>query len=169
MGNCDSDGVIHMSWSRTSCPSYTLLSRSPSMSLLCILISGKTTQHPLMAKAMDLAQNSVMLSSQQSYRSLWNKWETFLHKYFPPVWTDIEYKFVQYNTLLDRLLMFVTYLAHEIKCNVRSIPSKMSALRHGMVTRLVKCCNAFDNDLLRSVKQGIALLPAPSKGLHSSI
>jgi len=57
--------------------------------------------------------------------------------------------------------MFVTYLAHELKCNVRSIPSKMSALRHGMVTRLVKCCNAFDNDLLRSVKQGIALLPAP--------
>ena len=131
------------------------------MSLLCTLISGKTTQHPLMAKAMDLAQNSVMLSSQQSYRSLWNKWETFLHKYFPPVWTDIEYKFVQYNTLLDRLLMFVTYLAHELKCNVRTIPSKMSALRHGMVTRLVKCCNAFDNDLLRSVKQGIALLPAP--------
>ena len=38
----------------------------------------------------------------------------------------------------------------------------MSALRHGMVSRLVKCCNAFDNDLLRSVKQGIALLPAPA-------
>ena len=26
---------------------------------------------------------------------------------------------------------------------------------------MVKCCNAFDNDLLRSVKQGISLLPAP--------
>ena len=38
----------------------------------------------------------------------------------------------------------------------------MSALRHGMVSRLVKCCNAFDNDLLRSVKQGISLLPAPA-------
>jgi hypothetical protein len=113
-----------------------------------------------MAQAIDLAQNLVMLSSQKSYRSLWNKWEIFLHKYFPPVWTDIHYKIIDYNTLLDRLMMFVTYLAHELKCNERSIPSKMSALRHGMVTRLVKCCNAFDNDLLRSVKQEIALLPA---------
>ena len=58
--------------------------------------------------------------------------------------------------------MFVTYLAHELRCNVRSIPSKMSALHHGMVSRFVKYCNAFDNDLLRSVKQGIALLPAPA-------
>jgi hypothetical protein len=38
----------------------------------------------------------------------------------------------------------------------------MSALRHGMISRFVKCCNAFDKDLLRSVKQGIALLPAPA-------
>jgi hypothetical protein len=114
-----------------------------------------------MAQALVLAHNSVMLSSQKSYRSLWNKWEIFLHKYFPPVWNDIQYRTLDYNTLIDRLLMFVTYLAHELKCNVRSIPSKMSALRHGMVSRLVKCCNAFDNDLLRSVKQGISLLPAP--------
>ena len=69
---------------------------------------------------------------------------------------------VEYNTLLDRLLMFVTYCAHELRCNLRSIPRIMSALRHGMVSRLVKCCNAFDNDLLRSVKQGIAHLPAPA-------
>jgi hypothetical protein len=117
--------------------------------------AGTKTHHPLMAQAMILVQNSVKLSSQKSYRSSWNKWEIFLHKYFPPVWTDT-------NTLLDRLLMFVTYLAHELRCNVRSIPSKMSALRHGMVSRLVKCCNVFDNDLLRSVKQGIALLPAPA-------
>jgi len=114
-----------------------------------------------MAQAMVLAKNSVMLSSQKSYRSSWNKWEAFLHKYFPPVWADTHYNMIDYNTLLDRLLMFVTYLAHELKCNVRSIPSKMSAVRHAMVSRLVKCCNAFDNDLLRSVKQGIALLPAP--------
>ena len=111
---------------------------------------------------MTLAQNSVMESSQKSYRSTWHKWEIFLNKYFAPVWTDADYKIVSYNTLLDRLLMFVAYLAHELKCNVRSIPSKMSALRHGMISRFVKCCNAFDNDLLRSVKQGIALLPAPA-------
>jgi hypothetical protein len=124
--------------------------------------SGTTAQHPLMAQAMVLAQNSVQLSSQKSYRSSWNKWKIFLHKYFPPVWTETHYKIIGYNTLLDRLLMFVTYLAHELRCNVRSIPSKMSAIRHGMVSRLVKCCNVFDNDLLRLVKQGIALLPAPA-------
>jgi len=133
-----------------------------SVVVVVYCISGTTAQHPLMAQALVLAQNSVMLSSQKSYRSLWNKWEIFLHKYFPPVWNDIQYRTLDYNTLIDRLLMFVTYLAHELKCNVRSIPSKMSALRHGMVSRLVKCCNAFDNDLLRSVKQGISLLPAPS-------
>jgi len=31
---------------------------------------------------------------------------------------------------------------------------------HGL-SRLVKCCNAFDNELLKSVKQGIAHMPAP--------
>ena len=128
------------------------------MSFHMFCFSGTTEQHPLMAQAMVLAQNSVMESSRKSYRSTWNKWEIFLHKYFPPVWTDTHYKNIDYNTLLDRLLMFVTYLAHELRCNVRSIPSKMSALRHGMVSRLVKCCNAFDNDLLRSVKQGISLI-----------
>ena len=56
--------------------------------------------------------------------------------------------------------MFVTYCAQELKCNVRSIPSIMPALRHGMVSRLVKCCNAFDNELLKSVKQGIAHMPS---------
>jgi len=38
----------------------------------------------------------------------------------------------------------------------------MSALRHGMVSRLVKCCNVFDNDLLRTEKQGAVPLPAPA-------
>jgi len=58
--------------------------------------------------------------------------------------------------------MFVTYCAQELKCNVHSIPSIMSALRHGMVSRLVKCCNAFNNELLKSVKQGIVHMPAPA-------
>jgi hypothetical protein len=105
---------------------------------LLFCFSGTTAKHPLMAQAMVL--------SQKFYRSLWNKWEIFLHKYFPPVWTDIQYTIIDYTTLLDRLLMFVTYLAHELRCNVRSITSKMSALRHGMVSRLVRCCNVFDND-----------------------
>jgi len=119
-------------------------------------------KHPLMEQAMLLAKNSVALSSQKSYQSSWNKWEKFLLKYFSPVWTTDNYLTVDYNSLLDRLLMFVTYCAHELKCNVRSIPAIMSALRHGMVSRLVKCCNVFDNDLLRTVKQGIAHLPAPT-------
>ena len=44
------------------------------------------------------------------------------------------YKNMQYSELLEKLLMFVTYCAYELKCNVRSIPSIMS---YGMVTRLV--------------------------------
>ena len=111
---------------------------------------------------MLLAKNSVMKLSQKSYGSTWNKWEKFSSKYFPPLWTDQTYVTVDYDTLLDRLLMFVTYCAQELKCNVRSIPSIMSALRHGMVSRLVKFCNAFDNELLKSVKQGIAHMSAPS-------
>jgi hypothetical protein len=114
-----------------------------------------------MAQAMLLAKKSIALSSQKSYQSSWNKWEKFLLKYFSPVWTTEKYSTITYNALLDRLLMFVAYCAHELKCNVRSIPSIMSALRHGMVSRLVKCCNVFENDLLRTVKQGIAQLPAP--------
>ena len=119
-------------------------------------------RHPLRAQAMLLAKNSVMESSQKSYESTWTKWEKFSRKYFPPLWTDQNYINVEYDILLDRLLMFVTYCAQELKCNVRSIPSMMSALRHGMVSRLVKCCHAFDNDLLKSVKQGIAHMPAPA-------
>ena len=53
-------------------------------------------QHPLRTQAMLLAKNSVMKSSQKSYRSTWHKWETFSSKYFPPLWTDrIRYFFRQ--------------------------------------------------------------------------
>ena len=126
-----------------------------------VCFTDKSAQHPLRAQAMLLAKSSVMESSQKSYAGTWNKWITFCSKYFPPLWTSQQYVTVDYDTLLDRLLMFVTYCAQEIKCNIRSIPSIMSALRHGMVSRLVKCCHAFDNELLKSVKQGIAHLPAP--------
>ena len=125
-------------------------------------ITDNYVPHPLRAQAMLLAKNSVMESSQKSYGSTWNKWEKISRKCFPPIWTDKTYINVDYDTLLDRLLMFITYCAQELKCNLRSIPSIMSALRHGMVSRLVKCCNAFDNELLKSVKQGIAHMPAPA-------
>ena len=61
-----------------------------------------------------------------------------------------------------QLLMFVRYCAYEIKCNVRSIPGTMSGLRHGTVERLVTCCAAFDDELLKTVKQGVSKLPAPA-------
>ena len=38
----------------------------------------------------------------------------------------------------------------------------MSALRHCMVARFVKCCKVFDDDLLKNVKHGISQLPAPA-------
>jgi hypothetical protein len=132
------------------------------LSFILICFADGYAQHPLRAQAMLLAKNSVMESSQKSYRSTWNKWEKFCIKYFPPAWTEQIYVTINYDTLLDRLLMFVAYCAQEIKCHVRSIPSIMSALRNGMVSRLVKCCHAFDNELLKSVKQGIAYMAAPA-------
>ncbi len=148
--------VIFLTWNRQSSLAHAahntyilLVILISAVVTMCICSTGTRDKHPFLAQAMILAKNSVMESSQKSYQSTWNKWEIFLHKYFPPVWTDTHYNNIDYTTLLDRLLMFVTYLAHELRCNVRSIPSKMSALRHGMVSRLVKCCNAFDNDLLQ--------------------
>ena len=132
------------------------------LSFTHICFTDDCVQHPLRTQAMLLSKNSVIKSSQKSCRSTCHKWEKFSSKYFHPLWTEQTYVTVEYDTLLDRLLMFVTYCAQELKCNVRSIPSIMSALRHGMVSRLVKCCNAFDNELLKSVKQGIAHMPAPA-------
>lgn len=72
------------------------------------------------------------------------------------------YKYIHKSELLQKLLMFVTYCAYELKCNARSIPSIMSGVRYGMVTRLVQCCSAFDDEILKAVKQGISKLPAPA-------
>ena len=69
---------------------------------------------------------------------------------------------MQYSELLEKLLMFVTYCAYELKCNVRSIPSIMSSIRYGMVTRWVQCCTAFDDEILKAVKLGASKLPAPA-------
>ena len=89
---------------------------------------------------------------------------TVLIQVFSASMEDQNYVTVNYDTLLDRFLMFVTYCAQELRCNVRSIPSIMSALRHGMASRLIKCCNVFDNELLRTVKQGITHMPSPADG-----
>lgn len=69
---------------------------------------------------------------------------------------------MQEPQLLHQILMFVSYYAYEIKCNVRSIPGIMSGLWHGMVERLVTCCAVFDDELLKTVKQGVSKLPAPA-------
>jgi len=129
---------------------HTCIYRATDFTLSFILLcfADDYVPHPLRAQAMLLAKNSVMESSQKSYGSTWRKWEKLCCKNFPPMWTDQIYVTIDYDTLLDRLLMFVAYCAHEIKRHVRSIPSNLSALRHGMVSRLVKCCNAFDNELL---------------------
>lgn len=47
------------------------------------------------------------------------------------------YRNMQKSELLQKLLMSVTYCAYKIKCNVGSIPSIMSGIRHGMVTRWI--------------------------------
>ena len=58
---------------------------------------------------------------------------------------------------MSQSTIFVAYCAHEIKRHVRSIPSILSALRHGMVSRLVKCCNAFDNELLNPSNKALRI------------
>ena len=119
-------------------------------------------QHPLWEKAKHFAKNSVASSSQKSYQSAWNKWEKFLTKYFFPNLREHQYVHVQALWLLKKLIMFVTYCATELKCNVRSVPAIMSAQRHGMGARFVKCCKVFDDNLLKNVKQEISHLPAPA-------
>ena len=96
-------------------------------------------------------QNLTISQKSQNNNSLQKSTNT---KYTP------NYKNMQYSELLEKLLMFVTYCAYELKCNVRSIPSIMSSIRYGMVTRLVHCCTAFDDEILKAVKLGASkLLP----------
>ena len=111
---------------------------------------------------MHSAQHSIAASSQKAYQSAWNKWEKFLTKYFVTTMSQNDYQKLQKSDLLRQLLMFVSYCAYELKCNVRSIPGIMSGLRKGMVRRLVPCCEAFDDELLKTVKQGVSKLPAPA-------
>lgn len=68
--------------------------------------------------------------------------------------------YVEANTILDLLLMFVSYCVFELRCNIRSIPEIMSALRYAFVIKLVDCAPFYD-PLLRTVKQGVANMPAP--------
>ena len=111
---------------------------------------------------MHSAKNSIVPSSQKAYRSAWNKWEQFLAKYKDKKITQKDYQKMQEPQLLHQILMFVSHYAYEIKCNVRSIPGIMSGLWHGMVERLVTCCAVFDDELLKTVKQGVSKLPAPA-------
>ena len=48
--------------------------------------------------------------------------------------------------LLEYLVMFVSYCAYDLQCNVRSIPFITSAVRKGMLLRSVNC-DVFDSDL----------------------
>ena len=117
--------------------------------------------------AKHFAKNAVALSSQKSYQSAWNKWEKFLTKYFSPKLKEHQYMHIQAPWLLEKLIMFVTYCASELKCNVRSVPAIMSALRHCMVARFVKCCKVFDDDLLKNVKHGIATSSSYTIAMHT--
>ena len=118
--------------------------------------------HPLLELAMHSAKHSIAPSSQKAYKSAWNKWDRFLAKYSAKPRTQRHYQKLQYPQLLRQLLMFVSYCAYEIKYNVRSIPGIMSGLQNRMVQRLVTCCAAFDDELLKTVKQGVSRLPAPA-------
>lgn len=116
--------------------------------------------HPLRIQALQLANNSVALSTQAAYRSAWRKWTSFIQTYSTGPFTNKTLRQLSAQQLLEYLVMFVSYCAYDLQCNVRSIPSIMSAVRKGMLVRFVNCA-VFDSDLLKAVKQGAARLPAP--------
>ena len=119
-----------------------------------------TYTHPLLLHAMQLARTSVSTPTQKSYISSWRKWERFYQQYFRCLPADQYYRTLTRSQFLELLLMFVSYCVFELRCNVRSIPRIMSAVRYAFVVRLVDS-TAFDDPLLRTVKQGVANMPAP--------
>ena len=112
-------------------------------------------------QAFKLAADSVAQTTQQSYKSAWKKWISFIDTYSHGPFTDKTLRQLSAHQLLEYLVMFVSYCAYDLQCNVRSIPSIMSAVRKGMLLRFVNC-DVFDSDLLKAVKQGAARLPAPA-------
>ena len=92
--------------------------------------------------------------------SAWRKWTSFIQTYCLRPFTDDALRRIPTHQL-EYLVMFVSYCAYDLQCNVRSIPSIMSAVRKGMLLRSVNC-DVFDSDLLKAVKQGAARLPAPA-------
>ena len=118
-----------------------------------------TYNHPLLLHAKQLARTSVSANIQKSYISTRRKWENFYQQYFqftPPKY----YRALSRANFLELLLMFVSHCVYYLKCNIRSIPRIMSALRYAFVIKLLDC-TAFDDPLLRTVKQGVANMPAP--------
>jgi len=115
----------------------------------------------LRIQAFQLAADSVAGTTQQSYKSAWKKWISFIDTYSNGPFTDKTLRQLSAHQLLEYLVMFVSYCAYDLQCNVRSIPSIMSAVRKGILLRFVNC-DVFDSDLLKAVKQGAARLPAPA-------
>lgn len=72
----------------------------------------------------------------------------FYTTHIGPLPTDSAYRRLTYQQFLDRLMMFVSYCAIDLKCNIRSIPGIMSTLRWQFVARVVDY-DVFDDDLLK--------------------
>lgn len=126
--------------------------------MLCYLDGNYN--HPLVMHAMQLARTSVSVNTQKAYKSSWRKWELFYNQYFHRKPSDQYYRTLTRSQFLDQLLMFVSYCVYQLRCNIRSIPRIMSALRYAFVIKLVDC-SVFDDTLLRTVKQGVNNIPAP--------
>jgi hypothetical protein len=79
----------------------------------------------------------------------------FYQQYFHCLPSDQFYRTLTQSQFLELLLMFVSYCVFKLRCNIRTIPGIMSALRYAFVIKLVDS-TAFDDPLLRTVKQGVA-------------
>ena len=115
--------------------------------------------HPLLQHATELLQHSVAPSTRRAYRSTWRKWEQFYMKSFRTLPSDTYYQTLTHQHFLEKLMMFVSFCTLQLKCNIRSIPGIIFALKWEFLARLV-VNTAFNDPLLQAVMKGVAKLPS---------
>ena len=115
--------------------------------------------HPLFHHATSLVQQSVAPSTRKAYRSSWKKWERFYLSTFHTLPSDTYYRALSHQHFLKKLMMFVSYCTVDLKCNNRSMPGIMSALKWELLARVI-VTSAFNDPLLQAVMKGVAHLPS---------
>ena len=108
--------------------------------------------------ATSLLQQSVAPSTRKAYRSSWKKWERFYLSTFQTLPSNTYYRALSHQHFLEKLMMFVSFCTVDLKCNNRSMPGIMSALKWEFLARVI-ITSAFNDPLLQAVMKGVAHLP----------